>query len=206
MWLSFRFHLWNMHHDSELILFLRLIGAGKSRARQPRKLRRKLPRAGNKPTPMMQQTRATAQSKRGSRGRVKKGKPKKTIKINGLDLLHSQTLLSTSPQGELEPHCCGMSEYWALLSPPTLKQKVRWCGSRILSIAILTVAYLMTCKLEISECCLFWVVFKLQMSLLTSKLVSMDIIKVRWQYRSWNINFNIHAGIFWFHFPCPRRH
>lgn len=33
------------------------------------------------------------------RGRVKKGKPKKTIKINGLDLLHSQTLLSTSPQG-----------------------------------------------------------------------------------------------------------
>ncbi|PNF35512.1 hypothetical protein B7P43_G04129 [Cryptotermes secundus] len=71
---------------------------GKSRARQPKKLRCKLPRAGNKPTPMMQQTRATAQSKRGSRGRVKKGKPKKTIKINGLDLLHSQTLLSTSPQ------------------------------------------------------------------------------------------------------------
>jgi hypothetical protein len=30
---------------------------------------------------------------------VKKGKPKKTIKINGLDLLHNETLLSTSPQG-----------------------------------------------------------------------------------------------------------
>lgn len=35
------------------------------------------------------------------RGRVKKAKPKKPIKINGLDLLHSQTLLSTSPQGIL---------------------------------------------------------------------------------------------------------
>lgn len=34
------------------------------------------------------------------RGRVKKGKNKKTIKINGLDLLHDQTLLSTSPQGK----------------------------------------------------------------------------------------------------------
>lgn len=33
-----------------------------------------------------------------SRGRVKKTKLKKAIKINGLDLLHSQTLLSTSPQ------------------------------------------------------------------------------------------------------------
>lgn len=32
------------------------------------------------------------------RGRVKKAKPKKAIKITGLDLLHSQTLLSTSPQ------------------------------------------------------------------------------------------------------------
>lgn len=36
---------------------------------------------------------------KSKRGRVKKAKPKKTIKINGLDLLHSQTLLSTSPQG-----------------------------------------------------------------------------------------------------------
>jgi hypothetical protein len=103
--LSLRFYTWNVLYDSELTVFLclQLFGAGKSRARQPKKLRRKLPRAGNKPTPMMQQTRATAQPKRGSRGRVKKAKPKKTIKINGLDLLHSQTLLSTSPQGELQP-------------------------------------------------------------------------------------------------------
>ena len=79
-----------------------LFGAGKSKARQPKKLRRKLPRAGSKSSPMMQQTRTMAQTKRGARGRVKKGKPKKTIKINGLDLLHSQTLLSTSPQGEFE--------------------------------------------------------------------------------------------------------
>ena len=88
--------------ESLLILFtcLYLFGAGKSKARQPKKLRRKLPRAGSKSSPMMQQTRAMAQTKRGARGRVKKGKPKKTIKINGLDLLHSQTLLSTSPQGE----------------------------------------------------------------------------------------------------------
>jgi len=35
---------------------------------------------------------------KGRRGRVRKAKPKKTIKITGLDLLHSETLLSTSPQ------------------------------------------------------------------------------------------------------------
>jgi H3 lysine-79-specific histone-lysine N-methyltransferase len=88
--------------DSVFILFtcLYLFGVGKSKARQPKKLRRKLPRAGSKSSSMMQQTRTMAQTKRGARGRVKKGKPKKTIKINGLDLLHSQTLLSTSPQGE----------------------------------------------------------------------------------------------------------
>lgn len=33
------------------------------------------------------------------KARVKKGKTKRAIKITGLDLLHSQTLLSTSPQG-----------------------------------------------------------------------------------------------------------
>ncbi|PSN43720.1 hypothetical protein C0J52_13998 [Blattella germanica] len=72
--------------------------SAKSRARQPKKLRRKLTRSGSKTTPILQQTRAT-QPKRGARGgRMKKGKTKKTIKINGLDLLHSQTLLSTSPQ------------------------------------------------------------------------------------------------------------
>ncbi|CAG2065803.1 unnamed protein product, partial [Timema podura] len=66
----------------------------KSRTRQPKKLRRKIPRAG-KQTPIPP---PRTQPKRGARGRVKKAKPKKAIKINGLDLLHSQTLLSTSPQ------------------------------------------------------------------------------------------------------------
>jgi len=36
---------------------------------------------------------------RRARQRQRKGKPKKSLKINGLDLLHSQTLLSTSSQG-----------------------------------------------------------------------------------------------------------
>ena len=31
--------------------------------------------------------------------KLRRGKAKKTLKITGLDLLHSQTLLSTSPQG-----------------------------------------------------------------------------------------------------------
>nr|CAD7443525.1 unnamed protein product [Timema bartmani] len=68
--------------------------SNKSRTRQPKKLRRKMPRAG-KQTPIPP---PRTQPKRGARGRVKKAKPKKAIKINGLDLLHSQTLLSTSPQ------------------------------------------------------------------------------------------------------------
>lgn len=37
----------------------------------------------------------TAQQKK-NKGRLKKTKPKKIIKINGLDLLHSETLISTS--------------------------------------------------------------------------------------------------------------
>jgi hypothetical protein len=36
---------------------------------------------------------------RKHKGRLKKAKNKKIIKITGLDLLHTQTLLSTSPQG-----------------------------------------------------------------------------------------------------------
>lgn len=36
---------------------------------------------------------------RRARPRPRKGRPKKQLKINGLDLLHNQTLLSTSPQG-----------------------------------------------------------------------------------------------------------
>ncbi|XP_046998857.1 histone-lysine N-methyltransferase, H3 lysine-79 specific isoform X1 [Schistocerca americana] len=75
---------------------------GKAKARHPKKLRRKLTRVGKQQPPPPQQIvnipPPRAQTKRGARGRVKKGKSKKAIKINGLDLLHSQTLLSTSPQ------------------------------------------------------------------------------------------------------------
>ncbi|XP_017782818.1 PREDICTED: histone-lysine N-methyltransferase, H3 lysine-79 specific-like isoform X2 [Nicrophorus vespilloides] len=63
-------------------------GKGK---RQPKKLRRKISRGKNQTTP-------AKPINKPRRGRVKKAKPKKAIKINGLDLLHSQTLLSTSPQ------------------------------------------------------------------------------------------------------------
>nr|CAD7197490.1 unnamed protein product [Timema douglasi] len=77
--------------------------SNKSRTRQPKKLRRKMPRAG-KQTPIPP---PRTQPKRGARGRVKKAKPKKAIKINGLDLLHSQTLLSTSPQGKKLPPAPG---------------------------------------------------------------------------------------------------
>lgn len=61
--------------------------------RQPSKIRRKLNRkvGANIPRP------ASARGRQRGRG-VKKAKPKKTINISGLDLLHSQTLLSTSPQ------------------------------------------------------------------------------------------------------------
>ncbi|XP_066587626.1 histone-lysine N-methyltransferase, H3 lysine-79 specific [Prorops nasuta] len=59
--------------------------------RQP-KIRRKLSRKTNNGI-----TRAPARGRQRGRG-VKKAKPRKTINISGLDLLHSQTLLSTSPQ------------------------------------------------------------------------------------------------------------
>ena len=60
--------------------------------RQSNKMRRKLNRKA-----------ANGISRQSVRGRqkgrgVKKAKPKKAINISGLDLLHSQTLLSTSPQ------------------------------------------------------------------------------------------------------------
>ncbi|CAG9817009.1 unnamed protein product [Phaedon cochleariae] len=65
--------------------------------RQPKKLRRKVnrPAGKNQPPekPLMQKPAPKAR-----RGRVKKAKTKKQIKINGLDLLHNETLLSTSPQ------------------------------------------------------------------------------------------------------------
>ncbi|XP_019765115.1 histone-lysine N-methyltransferase, H3 lysine-79 specific isoform X2 [Dendroctonus ponderosae] len=61
--------------------------------RQNKKLRRKpsrIKQGGNQ-----QGQKAVA---KGRRGRVRKAKPKKAIKITGLDLLHTETLLSTSPQ------------------------------------------------------------------------------------------------------------
>lgn len=42
---------------------------------------------------------------RKAKGRLTKRKAKKTIRITGLDLLHNQTLLSTSPQGK---RTCGV--------------------------------------------------------------------------------------------------
>ncbi|XP_076656962.1 DOT1 like histone lysine methyltransferase grappa isoform X3 [Halictus rubicundus] len=66
-------------------------GTMKSR-RQPNKIRRKL----NRKTNGIARPPARGGRQRG-RG-VKKSKPKKAINISGLDLLHSQTLLSTSPQ------------------------------------------------------------------------------------------------------------
>lgn len=59
--------------------------------RQPNKIRRKLNRKTNGIA------RPPARGRQRGRG-VKKSKPKKAINISGLDLLHSQTLLSTSPQ------------------------------------------------------------------------------------------------------------
>ncbi|KAG7203021.1 hypothetical protein KM043_010146 [Ampulex compressa] len=60
--------------------------------RQPNKIRRKLNRKTTNGI-----TRPPARGRQRGRG-VKKSKPKKAINISGLDLLHSQTLLSTSPQ------------------------------------------------------------------------------------------------------------
>lgn len=66
-----------------------------TRQRQNKKLRRKASEAEEPEEPKLPAPRRRA----AARGRVKKPKTKKTIKINGLDLLHSETLLSTSPQG-----------------------------------------------------------------------------------------------------------
>lgn len=71
--------------------------SGKGKARQTKKLRRKISR-GTKAG----QTTPPKVLNKARRGRVKKTKPKKALKINGLDLLHSQTLLSTSPQGNYQ--------------------------------------------------------------------------------------------------------
>ena len=68
-----------------------------TRQRQNKKLRRKASETEEPEEPKL-----PAPRRRAVRGRVRKPKPKKTIKINGLDLLHSQTLLSTSPQGNFD--------------------------------------------------------------------------------------------------------
>ncbi|XP_011860391.1 PREDICTED: histone-lysine N-methyltransferase, H3 lysine-79 specific isoform X2 [Vollenhovia emeryi] len=60
--------------------------------RQPNKIRRKFNRKTANGI-----TRAPARGRQRGRG-IKRAKPKKAINISGLDLLHSQTLLSTSPQ------------------------------------------------------------------------------------------------------------
>ena len=72
------------------MIFLQII-----QKQHPKKLRRKVQRSvkSHITTPTAKQI------AKPRRGRVKKAKPKKALKINGLDLLHSQTLLSTSPQG-----------------------------------------------------------------------------------------------------------
>ncbi|XP_054277384.1 histone-lysine N-methyltransferase, H3 lysine-79 specific isoform X4 [Macrosteles quadrilineatus] len=75
---------------------------GKGRSPRKKQLRRKLPRAGKPPPASI----APAPGPRPPARRTKKcqpkrGKPKKPIKITGaLDLLHSETLLSTTPQAE----------------------------------------------------------------------------------------------------------
>ncbi|XP_044576542.1 histone-lysine N-methyltransferase, H3 lysine-79 specific isoform X2 [Cotesia glomerata] len=98
--------------------------------RQPSKMRRKLNRktgagannisniTNNNSNSTGSITRATRGRQRG-RGAVKKAKTKKAINISGLDLLHSQTLLSTSPQaigkklppapGTVEQHLSSLS-------------------------------------------------------------------------------------------------
>lgn len=75
-----------------IIIILNVIFIGKHKRHSAKKLRRKISRGGK--TPVVKQ-----QQMKRPRGRVRKTKPKKAIKITGLDLLHSQTLLSTSPQG-----------------------------------------------------------------------------------------------------------
>ncbi|KAF7286980.1 hypothetical protein GWI33_002823 [Rhynchophorus ferrugineus] len=63
---------------------------------QSKKLRRKISRTktvSEEPEKEVQKP-----VSKGRRGRMKKTKPKKTIKITGLDLLHTETLLSTSPE------------------------------------------------------------------------------------------------------------
>ncbi|XP_044766335.1 histone-lysine N-methyltransferase, H3 lysine-79 specific isoform X2 [Coccinella septempunctata] len=75
--------------------------------RQPKKLRRKASRTNNSKTLQEKQNVQQKAVSKPRRGRMKKAKTKKALKINGLDLLHSQTLLSTSPQGKKPPPAPG---------------------------------------------------------------------------------------------------
>ncbi|CAG9759880.1 unnamed protein product [Ceutorhynchus assimilis] len=69
--------------------------APNTKKRQNKKLRRK-PKA--KGAQVQQDKQVQKAPPKGRRGRVRKAKPKKPLKITGLDLLHSETLLSTSAQ------------------------------------------------------------------------------------------------------------
>lgn len=80
--------VWNHMHNFKFTIFLQS-------KKQPKKLRRKVNRGGKAQQEKQTVPKAPAKARRG---RVKKAKPKKQIKINGLDLLHNETLLSTSPQ------------------------------------------------------------------------------------------------------------
>nr|CAH7717438.1 unnamed protein product [Callosobruchus chinensis] len=66
--------------------------------RQPKKLRRVVNRSTNSNPPAPQKHADKKPPVKPRRGRMKKAKSKKQIKINGLDLLHNETLLSTLPQ------------------------------------------------------------------------------------------------------------
>ncbi|KAJ8673459.1 hypothetical protein QAD02_004721 [Eretmocerus hayati] len=69
-----------------------------TRPRRQTKMRRKLSRKTTiNNTPRQPSTRGRQRGGGGARG-IKKTKPKKSINITGLDFLHNQTLLSTSPQ------------------------------------------------------------------------------------------------------------
>lgn len=67
------------------------------RSRRQPKMRRKLARKTTTGASGRPSTRGRQGARGGGRG-IKKNKSKKAINITGLDLLHSQTLLSTSPQ------------------------------------------------------------------------------------------------------------
>jgi len=79
--------------------------AAETRKLQPKKVLKKKsarnisnPRKNNVSNDSAAVAACKARAKR-PKGKIGKRKTRKTIRINGLDLLHNQTLLSTSPQG-----------------------------------------------------------------------------------------------------------